>query len=117
MTDAYHAQKDRPVAPEPEVDVKDWAQFDETTLRKILPTSNLATYPAFKHLLRDHIWDNLTVAERYYALESGGVDNWGGYSDATLAAEEDSGEELILEERVQKWVGGHLDSRFTSQII
>lgn len=92
LTDAYHAQKDQPVIPEPEVDVKDWAQFDESTLRKILLTSNLASYPAFKRLLRDHIWDNLTAEDRYYALESGGVDNWGGYSDAIEAAE-DSGED------------------------
>ena len=90
LTDAYHAQKDQPVIPEPEVDVKDWVQFDEAILRKVLPTSDLASYPTFKRLLRDRLWDNLT-AERYYALESGGVDNWGGYSDAIEAAEEDSG--------------------------
>lgn len=93
LTDAYHTQKDQPVIPEPTADIQDWAQFGESTLRKILPTSNLASYPAFKRLLRDHIWDNLTAAERYYALESGGVDNWGGYSDAIEAAEEDSGED------------------------
>ena len=90
LTDAYHAQKDQPVIPESTVDIKDWSQFDESTLRKVLSTSNLATYPAFKRLLRDHIWDNLTAEDRYYALESGGVDNWAGYSDAIEAAEEDS---------------------------
>lgn len=93
LADAYHAQKDQPVIPESTVDIKDWSQFDESTLRKVLSTSNLATYPAFKRLLRDHIWDNLTAEDRYYALESGGVDNWGGYSYAIEAAEEDSGED------------------------
>lgn len=92
LTDAYHAQKDRPVS-EPEVAVKDWAQFDETTLQKLLPTSNLSSYPAFKRLLRDHLWDNLTAEDRYYALESGGVDNWPGYSYAIEEAEEASGED------------------------
>lgn len=93
LTDAYHAQLAQPTAPETTADIQDWAQFDESTLRKILPTSNLATYPAFKRLLRDHLWDNLTAEDRYYALESGGVDNWAGYSDAIEAAEEDSGED------------------------
>lgn len=92
LTDAYHTQKDQPVIPEPTADIQDWSQFDESTLRKILPTSNLATYPAFKRLLRDRLWDNLTAEDRYYALESGGVDNWVGYSDAIEAAE-DSGED------------------------
>lgn len=93
LTDAYHAQKDQPVIPEPEVDVKDWTQFDEATLRQALPTSNLSSYPAFKRLLRDYLWDNLTAEDRYYALESGGVDNWGGYSYAIEEAEEASGED------------------------
>lgn len=93
LTDAYHAQMAQPTTPETTLELKDWVQFDESTLRKILPTSNLATYPAFKRLLRDQLWDNLTAEDRYYALESGGVDNWGGYSDAIEAAEEDSGED------------------------
>ena len=93
MTDAYHAQMAQPVIPEPEAEVRHWAQFDEDILRDLLPTSNLATYPAFKRLLRDYLWDNLTAEDRYYALESGGVDNWGGYSYATLEAEEASGED------------------------
>lgn len=93
LTDAYHAQKDQPFIPEPTTDIQDWAQFDETALRAVLPTSNLASYPAFKRLLRDHIWDNLTAEDRYHALESGGVDNWGGYSYAIEEAEEDSGED------------------------
>lgn len=93
LTATYHAQKYQPVASEPTADIQDWAQFDESILRKILPTSNLAAYPAFKRLLRDHLWDNLTAEDRYYALESGGVDNWAGYSDAIEAAEEDSGED------------------------
>lgn len=92
LTDAYHAQKDQPVS-EPEVAVKDWAQFNEATLRKLLPTSNLSSYPAFKRLLRDHLWDNLTAEDRYYALESGGVDNWPGYSYAIEEAEEASGKD------------------------
>ena len=93
LTDAYHAQMAQPTAPKPTADIKDWAQFDEAVLRSVLPTSNLATYPAFKRLLRDRLWDNLTAEDRYYALESGGVDNWAGYSDAIEAAEEDSGED------------------------
>lgn len=92
LTDAYHAKKDQPV-PKPTADIQDWAQFDEATLRQALPTSNLSSCPTFKQSLRDHLWDNLTAEDRYYALESGGVDNWGGYSYATLEAEEDSGED------------------------
>ena len=93
LTDAYHAQMAQPVIPEPTSDIQYWAQFDESTLRKILPTSDLATYPAFKRLLRDQLWDNLTAEDRYHALESGGVDNWLGYSYAIEEAEEASGED------------------------
>ena len=93
LTDAYHAQMAQPTTPETTLELKDWVQFDESTLRKILPTSNLATYPAFKRLLRDQLWDNLTAEDRYYALESGGVDNWSGYSYAIEEAEDASGED------------------------